>query len=105
MARIEYLYLTTTGWKSGKPHEIEIWFVEHVGSYYLVSEGRERAHWVQNIQRNPNVTFRVGKAEFVGTGRSLDPASEPELVSAVSALMDQKYGWSTGLIVELKPNS
>ncbi len=24
-----YLYLTTTGRRSGNPHEIEIWFVAH----------------------------------------------------------------------------
>jgi hypothetical protein len=31
-AQIPYLYLTTTGWKSGRPHEIEIWFTELMGA-------------------------------------------------------------------------
>ncbi len=102
-ADLPYLYVTTTGWKSGQPHEIEIWFVAHSGAYYMVSEQRERAHWVQNIQRNPAITFRVGDQHYSGTGRAVDPAAEPELAAAVRALMDAKYDWSDGLIVELKP--
>jgi len=99
----QYLYLTTTGWKTGNPHTIEIWFVAHDGSYYMVSEHREQSHWVQNIRHNPAVTFRVGTATFRGKGRAIDPASEPGLAAAVSALMEAKYEWSDGLIVELTP--
>jgi deazaflavin-dependent oxidoreductase (nitroreductase family) len=99
----EYLYLTTTGWKSGKPHEIEIWYVAHGGRYYIVSEHREHSHWVQNIAHHPSVTFRVEGETFKGRGRAVDPAQEPELAAAVAALMDAKYDWSDGLIVELTP--
>jgi deazaflavin-dependent oxidoreductase (nitroreductase family) len=100
----QFLYLTTTGWKTGKPHEIEIWYVEHDGRYYLVSERLERSHWVQNIRRNPSISFRVGDHSFEGKGRILDREKEPELTAAVSALMDAKYDWSDGLIVELAPD-
>ncbi|HLV36385.1 MAG TPA: nitroreductase/quinone reductase family protein [Spirillospora sp.] len=102
-ADLPYLYLTTTGWKSGRPHEIEIWFVAYNGAYYLVSERRERSHWVQNIRHNPAISFRLGETHYHGTGRIIDNAAEPELAAAVSRLMDDKYGWSSGLIVELKP--
>ena len=97
----EFLYVTTTGWKTGKPHEIEIWYVEHKGHYYIVSEHRERSHWVQNIQHNPAITVRVGDETFSGTGRVVD-ASETDLVAAVAQKMDAKYQWSDGLIVELR---
>jgi deazaflavin-dependent oxidoreductase (nitroreductase family) len=100
----EYLYLTTTGWKSGKLHEIEIWYVSRGGRYYIVSEHRERSHWVQNIAHNPSVTFRVDGETFKGSGRAVDPAQEPELAAAAAALMDAKYDWSDGLIVELTPD-
>ena len=99
----QFLYMTTTGWKTGNPHEIEIWFVEHNGRYYSVSEGRERSHWVVNIRHNPAVTVRVGGVKFSGTGRAIDNDAEPELAAAVSAKMDAKYNWSDGLIVELAP--
>lgn len=99
----QFLYLTTTGWKTGNPHEIEIWFVAHADRYYIVSEMRENSHWVQNIAHNPAITFRVGEVTYHGTGRVVDAAAEPQLAAAVSALMDAKYEWSDGLIMELTP--
>jgi deazaflavin-dependent oxidoreductase (nitroreductase family) len=102
--REEFLYLTTTGWKSGRPHDIEIWFVGHEGKFYLVSEHERRSHWVQNIRRQPLISFRVGQSKYKGSGRQVDREKEADLAQAVSALMNKKYGWSTGLIVELAPN-
>lgn len=98
-----YLYLTTTGHRTGQPHEIEIWYVERGGLYYLVSEHRDRAHWVRNLRREPRVTLRVNGIRYAGQARVVDPAAEPELAADVTALMDAKYGWSDGLIVELTP--
>jgi uncharacterized pyridoxamine 5'-phosphate oxidase family protein len=95
--------LNTTGWKSSKKHEIEIWFVEYNKKYYIVSERRERAHWVQNIKQNPTVKFKVSNKMFEGIARSVEPMREPELVARISKLMDSKYKWSQGLIVELAP--
>ncbi|MFN8420489.1 MAG: nitroreductase/quinone reductase family protein [Anaerolineae bacterium] len=101
----QYLYLTTSGWKSGKAHEIEIWFVSLNGKYYLVSEMRQRAHWIQNIQHNPRISFRIGEQTYPGTGREVEPETEPELAAQVRALMDRKYKWSDGMIMELSPAS
>ena len=106
-----FLYLTTTGRRTGLPREIEIWFVEHDGCYYMVSEGRDRAHWVQNIQKSAEVTFSIGPrsdraaglARTTAVGRVVLPDDEPDLARAVCARMDEKYRWSDGLIVELAP--
>lgn len=101
-----YIYVTTIGRKSGRPHEIEIWFVHHEGAYYLVSEGGEAADWVKNIRANPNVTLRVGTrdADAVSAlARPIDRTEEPALAAAVAERMERKYQWSDGLIVELKP--
>jgi len=102
--REEFLYLTTIGWKSGRPHEIEIWFVEHEGKFYLVSEHEQSSHWVRNIKRQPLISFRVGQSKYEGKGREVDRKEESDLAQAVSALMDKRHGWSRGLIVELTPN-
>ncbi len=99
----EFIYVTTNGWKTSNPHRIEIWYVAHDGHYYILSEAGDRAHWVQNIVHDPAVTFQVGETTYQGTARVIDPAVEPELAASVSALMDQKYEWSDGLIVELVP--
>ena len=98
-----FLYLTTTGRLSGHSHEIEIWFTERGGRFYLISEQRERANWVRNIQAQPQVKFRVGDRQFDGTARIVHEDREPELARAVKELSDSKYGWSDGLIVELLP--
>jgi deazaflavin-dependent oxidoreductase (nitroreductase family) len=104
----QYLYLTTRGWKTGRAHEIEIWYVEYDARYYLVAENRERTHWVQNVRANPAVTLRIGTrdaAPVEAVGRVVDAAREPELAAAVAAQMDAKYGWSDGTIVEFTPNA
>jgi deazaflavin-dependent oxidoreductase (nitroreductase family) len=102
----QYLYLTTIGRKSGTPHQIEIWFVAHDGAYYLVSGGGEKSDWVKNIIANPSVTVSVGKRDALvwqGTGRALYPEADAELIAVVRAQMNAKYGWSDGLLIELKP--
>lgn len=99
-----YLYLTTTGWKSGRDHEIEIWFTELEGRYYVIAEKRDRSHWVRNVRHEPRVRFRVGKEQFEGAARALDGASDRELAQRVQELSDEKYGWSAGLVVELTPD-
>lgn len=104
-----FLYLTTTGRKSGNPHRIEIWYVERAGRYYMVSEHPDRADWVKNVQAKPAVLFSVGTradngavvAERTAAARLVDAAAEPELASAVAGLMQAKYDWSDGQIVEL----
>ncbi len=100
-----YLYLTTTGWKTGNPHQIEIWYVAHKGHYYLVAETRDKAHWVQNIRYHPAVSVRVEGQTFEAIGRVVDPVREPELATEIRALMDVKYDWSDGVIVELSPST
>ncbi|HEV8523245.1 MAG TPA: nitroreductase family deazaflavin-dependent oxidoreductase [Terriglobales bacterium] len=97
-----YLYLTTTGRRSGQPREIEIWFTECDGRYYVIAETGRRAQWVQNLHMNPRVRWRVAEATFSGQARVVD-AAEPALNKAVQALSRKKYGWGEGLVVELTP--
>lgn len=95
--------MTSTGWKTGNPHRIEIWFVEYNKKYYILSEGWAGAHWVQNISHNPRVSFSVNGMNFAGTARKVDAEKESELSATVSQLMDAKYRWNEGLIIELAP--
>ena len=66
-----YLYLTTTGRRTGRPHRIEIWFAAQDGRLYLLSGGRERSDWVRNLQANPEVTIELGYETRVGVARVL----------------------------------
>lgn len=98
----KYLYLTTTGRRSGEPREIEIWFTRRNGCYYVIAEFTT-SHWVQNVLANPRVEVRVGEERFRAVARVIAAESEPELHSAVQQLSRAKYGWGEGLVVELKP--
>ena len=99
----QYLYLTTTGRRTGQPREIEIWFTQRGGLYYLVAEHRERAQWVRNLRVAPRVAVRVGRRSFAADARVVDAKAEPELARAVKKLSEKKYGWGDGLVVELDP--
>jgi deazaflavin-dependent oxidoreductase (nitroreductase family) len=98
-----FLYLTTKGWKTGIQHKIEIWFVSYAGKYYVISERKAKAHWVQNIMHNSKVTFTVSSKSFEGAARVVDKQSESKLAEDASSLMHAKYRWSDGLIIELTP--
>ena len=100
----QFLYLTTTGRRSGQPREIEIWFTARAGRYYVISEHREEASWVRNLTAEPRVHVRVGRATFAARARVIDDRAEPTLNGAVQELSEKKYGWGEGLVVELTPD-
>ena len=99
---VKYLYLTTTGRRSGLPRQIEIWFTRHEGRYYLVAEHGLKAHWVQNLLAEPAVRGRVGRRSFRGRARVVDTRAERDLVSTIRGLSEAKYGWGAGLVVEIR---
>lgn len=100
-----FLYLTTVGRRTGMPREIEIWFTELNGRFYVIAEHGEEANWVRNIRANQQVRAGVGGRQFPAHARCIDDEREPELARAVKALSQAKYGWSDGLIVEITPET
>jgi deazaflavin-dependent oxidoreductase (nitroreductase family) len=100
----EFLYLTTTGRRSGRPREIEIWFTARDGRYYVVAEHGEAAQWIRNLRADPGVRVRVGDRSFAGWARVVDAEEEPQLAADVRARSERKYGWGDGLVVELAPD-
>jgi deazaflavin-dependent oxidoreductase (nitroreductase family) len=101
----QVLYLTTIGRKTGLLREIEIWFVESGGKYYLLAEKFHEAHWVQNIERNPQVKVRLDGRERPATARVLDPERDRQVWELAQQLGREKYGWGEGLPVEILPES
>jgi deazaflavin-dependent oxidoreductase (nitroreductase family) len=98
----QFLYLTTTGRKTGLPREIEIWFVERDGCLYVLAEHGHRAQWVQNILANSSATIRLSGKRWKAKGRVLDSGSDVESFTEVRALARDKYGWGDGLPVEFR---
>jgi deazaflavin-dependent oxidoreductase (nitroreductase family) len=89
-------YLTTTGRRSGKPHEIEIWFAADADTLYLLSGGRDRSDWVRNLQAEPAVTFRVCDTTYSGAARII-AASDPEDRHARALVFDKYQPRNGGL--------
>ncbi len=97
------LYLTTTGWKTGRPREIEIWFVSSNGKIYIFAEQHHKAHWVQNVERDTRVQVRIGDHAFAAQARVLDPARDADVWETAQQLAWEKYGWGEELPVEITP--
>ena len=89
-----FLYLTTVGRRTGRPHRIEIWFAAHDGRLYLLSGGRERADWVRNLQANPQVTVELGDETHAGVARVLDAAAPDD--QRARELLVAKYAATEG---------
>jgi deazaflavin-dependent oxidoreductase (nitroreductase family) len=103
-SNVQYLYLTTTGRKTGLPREIEIWFIEYEGCFYIFAEMFYRAKWVKNITDNPRVRVRVGDRQFEATARALYEKRDKAIWQATQQLAREKYGWGEGLPVEIVPD-
>lgn len=90
----QYVYLTTTGRRTGRPHTIEIWYAVHAGRIYLMAGNRERADWVRNLVREPRVLLRVGNSTCEALARLVE---EPEEDALARRLLAAKYqGWREG---------
>lgn len=74
-----FCYVTTTGRRSGKPHEIEIWFAARGRTAYILMGGGERADTVRNIRADPRVRFRIGKKTWDATARVVKAVKEKAL--------------------------
>jgi deazaflavin-dependent oxidoreductase (nitroreductase family) len=89
-----FCYVITEGRRTGRAHEIEIWFALAGPSIYMLSGGGERADWVRNMRAQPAVTVRIGGETFAGTARvGVDGEEEARLRRLLAA----KYqGWREG---------
>lgn len=86
----ECCYLSTTGRRSGRVHEVEIWFGVVGDTLYLVSGNGPTADWYRNALVHPRVTIRIDADIRVGGARQVDDPAERR---SVGDLMGAKYPW------------
>jgi deazaflavin-dependent oxidoreductase (nitroreductase family) len=79
LADLDFCYLTTTGRVTGQPRTIEIWFAASGRTLYMLAGSREKAGWVKNLKRTPEVTVRIGERHFAGRARLVQRAEEDTL--------------------------
>ncbi|HEX8105478.1 MAG TPA: nitroreductase/quinone reductase family protein [Solirubrobacteraceae bacterium] len=84
-----FAYLTTTGRRTGRAREIEIWFALDDGgaTVHVMSGAPSRAGWVHNLRADPAATVRVAgerrdvRAEGLGDGGEEDARARDLLVA------------------------
>lgn len=74
----DFCYLMTRGRRTGRPHEIEIWFALDGRTLYMLSGGRERSDWVRNLRADPRVTVRLRDTSYDADARVVDDGEESE---------------------------
>ena len=99
----QFLYLTTIGRTTGLAREIEIWFTERDGCFYVIAEF-DASHWLQNLRANPAVQVRVGERNFNAHARVLTAENDATVLGGIRSFSNSKYGWGEGTVVELRPD-
>jgi deazaflavin-dependent oxidoreductase (nitroreductase family) len=89
-AEVECCYVTTAGRRTGRRHEIEIWFGLVDETMYLISGNGPTADWFQNLQADPVVTVRLDDELRQGRARVV---TDPDERRRVGDVMGAKYVW------------
>ncbi len=101
----QWMLITTTGRKSGKPRQVMVDVVDYdkeADTFFVEAAYGQRADWVRNIQVNPDFRAQVGRRKFPARAEFLPPeiAEEkmialmrraPRYAKAVMALGGLKY--------------
>ena len=85
----QFCYLTTVGRRTGRRHEVEIWYAASGSTLYLLAGGGTGADWVRNLVANPGADVRVGEQTYRAVGRILEDAGEEE--QTARRLVFEKY--------------
>ncbi len=88
--------LTHYGRKTGKPHEVTIWFVLGDDNLYIGTANVNR-QWVRNLQKTPKIALSIGGETVDGTARFLTDLAEHERAMAA---IRRKY-WMFGPVIAL----
>jgi deazaflavin-dependent oxidoreductase (nitroreductase family) len=73
--------LTHYGRKTGKPHEVTIWFVLDGDRLYIGTANVNR-QWVRNVQKTPQAKLSVAGENVEGTARFLTDRAQHERAMA-----------------------
>jgi deazaflavin-dependent oxidoreductase (nitroreductase family) len=86
----DYCHLSTIGRRTGRQHEIEIWYARAGSTLYLLAGGGRSADWVRNLEVNPRATVRLADGQHEAIGRILDgPDDETEATRARQLVFDK----------------
>jgi deazaflavin-dependent oxidoreductase (nitroreductase family) len=87
----DFCYLRTIGRRTGRLHEIEIWYAREGDTVYMLAGGGRSADWVRNLEANPRAKVRIGDDRFDAVGRVLDGPRDGAEAARASELVFEKY--------------
>jgi deazaflavin-dependent oxidoreductase (nitroreductase family) len=87
VADADCCHLTTVGRRTGRDHEVEIWFGVDGAVLYVIG-GHADTDWLRNLRAHPAVRVRIGADRHEGVARVVD---DPEERHAVGVLLADKY--------------
>ena len=80
--------LITTGRRTGRPHEVTLWFAGDGDAIWL--RGDRGADWLRNLEHDPRCRLRVGSTVLDGVRERV--ADEGSALRHVVTLLRAKYG-------------
>lgn len=83
MIGAQWMLITTTGRKSGKPRETMVDVMDYdriADTYYIEAAYGTRADWYRNIQKNPVFHAQVGNRKFAARATPLPTAQTADLM-------------------------
>lgn len=87
----DFCHLTTTGRRTGRSHEIEIWYARAGDTLYLLAGGGRTSDWVRNLEADHRVEVRIGERTRPGVARILDGPDVADEAETARTLVFDKY--------------
>jgi deazaflavin-dependent oxidoreductase (nitroreductase family) len=94
----QYIYLTTTGRKTGRSYTKELWFAIDNGKIYLSHEG-QHTDWMKNIAKNRRVRVKIGSVTFEADGK-ITRDGETAREAGKRSLYEKYYGSASKEIID-----
>ncbi|HKW05385.1 MAG TPA: nitroreductase family deazaflavin-dependent oxidoreductase [Nitrososphaerales archaeon] len=84
----KFIHVTTIGRKTGRPHEVELWFAYSDSKVYLSHEGKY-TDWMMNLAKNHMVSAKIGSVKFNATAKILKQSQSRD--AGAKALYEKYY--------------
>jgi deazaflavin-dependent oxidoreductase (nitroreductase family) len=92
----KFIYLTTKGRKTGRPHTVELWFAVANGRIYLSHEG-DRTDWMKNAVEHSAVSIKIDGVTSNGEARVADGTTRE---AGKNALYEKYYGPASKEVID-----
>ena len=93
---MKLLHLTTTGRKTGRAHEVELYYFEHENQLVVTASAGGRPHhpeWFLNLSADPKISMKIGKQTYEATARKAGPTLRKKLWAKLIKLADMYAGY------------